>query len=309
MKNLYLFLLFILIVSCSKTNQNQDRISQLEQEFGLSSISPAGDGTLFFENISYGNDTRNQLDIILPSDQTPKGVLIFFHGGAFVAGDKSDVFDQLFLPTINELLANNIAVVSANYTFISSTNSQGVISALEDGSEVISFVENHLELMQIPANKIILGGVSAGAGIAQWNGYRDANNRQVQGILALAAQSTYNLYEWENVFPGFQLDDLLLLSPVLSELFFQFYKTANPTESELAAVNYIEFMDGQDPPVYVYNQAGDELITSGGGIDFDVLYHSYLHANHLRGRAIEVGQEFSGAFQELPASFVLRLLK
>ena len=80
--------------------------------------------------------------------------------------------------------------------------------------------------------------------------FSNPNNNRVQGVLAIAAQSSYNLYEWENVFPGFSLDALRQLSPSLNALFLQFYN-GEPTAQELAAVEYRSFMDASDPPLYV----------------------------------------------------------
>ncbi len=50
------------------------------------------------------------------------------------------------------------------------------------------------------------------------------------------------------------------------------------------------------------------MINAQGEIDFDVLYHSYRHSDYLRAKANEVGQEFSGVFQESPDAFVIRVL-
>ena len=129
----------------------------------------------------------------------------------------------------------------------------------------------------------------------------------MQGVLAIAAQSTYDLYEWENVFPGFSLDDLRQMSPFLQTLFLGFYG-GEPTQADLDAVDYRDFMDTTDPALYVYNFAGDELINAQGEIDFDVLYHSFRHSDYLRAKAIELEQEFSGIFQESPEAFVIRVL-
>ena len=149
----------------------------------------------------------------------------------------------------------DIAIVSANYSLLTTTGNQGVISALEDGTEAISFIKNHLSQMNIPSNKIILAGASAGAGIAQWNGFKNNLNDQVQGVVAIAAQSTYDLYEWENVFTGFSLDGLRQMNPFLQTLFLSFYG-GEPTQADLDAVDYRDFMDATDPSLYVYNIAG-----------------------------------------------------
>ena len=306
MKKLFILPFIFLLLACTKSDDPTTTVD-LKTVLGVAqSDSPLGEG-LFFEDINYGERERQQLDILFPESGNPKGVVLFFHGGGFTGGDKDQAFDELLLETMQALLDENIAIVSANYTLLTTAGNEGVISALEDGTLVIDFIQDRLLKLNIPANKIVLAGTSAGAGIAQWNGFKNNINTQVQGVLAIAAQSTYDLYEWENVFPGFSLDDLRQISPFLETLFIEFYG-AEPTQAELDAVDYRDFMDATDPALYVYNFAGDELINALGEIDFDVLYHSFRHADYLRAKAIEVEQEFSGIFQETPGDFVIRVL-
>lgn len=306
MKKLIVLPLIFLFLACAKSD-SPETIVDLESILGVAqSDSPLGEG-LFFEDINYGDGERQQLDILFPEETSPKGVVLFFHGGGFTGGDKEQAFDELLLETMQAVLDDNIAIVSANYTLLTTPGNQGVISALEDGTLVIDFIQDRLADLNIPTNKIVLAGTSAGAGIAQWNGFKNEINTQVQGVLAIAAQSTYDLYEWENVFPGFSLDYLRQMSPFLQTLFLGFYG-GEPTQADLDAVDYRDFMDTTDPALYVYNFAGDELINAQGEIDFDVLYHSFRHSDYLRAKAIEVEQEFSGIFQESPEAFVIRVL-
>ena len=306
MKKLIVLPFIFLILACAKSDDPATTVD-LESILGVAqSDSPLGEGH-FFEDINYGDGERQQLDILFPNDKNPKGVVLFFHGGGFTGGDKAQSFDELLLETMQAIFDDNIAIVSANYTLLTTPASQGVISALEDGTQVIDFIQDRLADFNIPTDKIVLAGTSAGAGIAQWNGFKNEINAQVQGVLAIAAQSTYDLYEWENVFPGFSLDDLRQMSPFLQTLFLGFYG-GEPTQADLDAVDYRDFMDATDPALYVYNFAGDELINAQGEIDFDVLYHSFRHSDYLRAKAIEVEQEFSGIFQESPEAFVIRIL-
>ena len=306
MKKLIVLPFIFILLACAKSDDPATTVD-LESVLGVAqSDSPLGEG-LFFEDINYGEGERQQLDILFPENASPRGVVLFFHGGGFTGGDKDQAFDELLLETMQAVLNDNIAIVSANYTLLTTPGNQGVISALEDGTLVISFIQDRLGELNIPANKIVLAGTSAGAGIAQWNGFKNNINSQVQGVLAIAAQSTYDLYEWENVFPGFSLDDLRQMSPFLQSLFISFYG-GEPSQAALDAVDYRDFMDATDPALFVYNFAGDELINAQGEIDFDVLYHSFRHSDYLRAKAIEVGQEFSGIFQETPDAFVLRVL-
>ena len=306
MKKLIVLPLILLLLACAKSDDPVTTVD-LESILGVAqSDSPLGEG-VFFGDVNYGDGERQQLDLLFPDNKSPKGVVLFFHGGGFTGGDKAQAFDELLLETMEAVLNENIAIVSANYTLLTTPGSQGVISALEDGTLVIDFIQDRLADLNIPANKIVLAGTSAGAGIAQWNGFKNPINAQVQGVLAIAAQSTYDLYEWENVFPGFSLDDLRQMSPFLQTLFLGFYG-GEPTQADLDAVDYRDFMDLTDPALYVYNFAGDELINAQGEIDFDVLYHSFRHSDYLRAKAIEVEQEFSGIFQESPDAFVIRVL-
>jgi hypothetical protein len=306
MKNLIVLPFIFLFLACAKSDNPATTID-LESILGVAqSDSPLGEG-LFFKDINYGDGERQQLDILFPEETSPEGVVLFFHGGGFTGGDKEQAFDELLLEIMQAVLDDNIAIVSANYTLLTTPGNQGVISALEDGTLVIDFIQDRLADLNIPTNKIVLAGTSAGAGIAQWNGFKNGINTQVQGVLAIAAQSTYDLYEWENVFPGFSLDDLRQMSPFLQTLFLGFY-AGEPTQADLDLVDYRDFMDTTDPALYVYNFTGDELINSQGEIDFDVLYHSFRHSDYLRAKAIEVDHEFSGIFQESPEAFVIRVL-
>lgn len=308
MKKYFALALLVVFSACSSSDDTNSSLS-LEEILGVAATtSPLGGEGQFFEDIAYGDGERQQLDLLMPATGNPSGVVLFFHGGGFTAGDKDQAFDPLLQETMQAVLDNNIAIVSANYTLLNTQGSQGVISALEDGTAVIDFMQERLSQLNIPTNKMVLAGASAGAGIAQWNGFKNNINGQVQGVMAIAAQSTYDLYEWENVFPGFSLDALRQMSPFLQTLFIGFYG-GEPTQADLDAVDYRDFMDATDPPLYVYNTAGDELVNAQGEIDFDVLYHSYRHGDYLRLKAIEVGQEFSGIFQESPDAFVIRVLE
>ena len=90
-------------------------------------------------------------------------------------------------------------------------------------------------------------------------------------------------------------------------LFSLFYGESQPTQQQLDLVDFIEFIDSSDPDLYILNNAGTQFLTSSGTIDLNVLYHSVLHSDALRGRAIQEGLNFSGAFAETPDDFILRL--
>ena len=297
----------ILIISC--TNEENDyNLKNLELKFGVkASVSRIDDNSIFFENVEYGEKSRNKLDIHIPDLVSPKGILIFFHGGAFVGGDKSDIFEEYLSSIFLKIIKEGIIIVSANYSFLDSEGSKGVLTSLEDGKNVISFLEQNRNLLNLNDNDIILSGVSAGAGISLWNGFRDNKFESISGILAIEAQSSYNVYTWEKVFRGFNIDEMRKLYSELDEIYLNFYKS-RPDGKLLELLDYSSMMDKMDPPFYISNRAGKDLINTNNEIDFDVLYHSFLHADYLRKKAIDANLKFSGIYQESPENFILRML-
>ena len=302
-------LVFIIasFISCIN-DENRYNLKDLELEFGVNaSVSRIDDHSIFFENVEYGEKSRNKLDIHIPDLVSPKGLLIFFHGGAFLGGDKSDIFEEylssIFLKIINE----GIIIVSANYSFLDSEGSKGVLTSLEDGEKVISFLEQKRKLLNLKDEDVVLSGVSAGAGISLWNGFKDNNFDRISGVLAIEAQSSYNVYKWEKVFKGFNIDEMRKLYSELDEIYLNFYK-GKPDGKLLQKLDYSSMMDKMDPPFYISNRAGKDIINTNNEIDFDVLYHSFLHADYLRKNAIEANLKFSGNYQESPESFALRML-
>ena len=300
-----------LLIGCEISyNIDEQRINNIELELGgINTESPFEGGFSFFKNIPYGLNERNRIDILLPDQNKLEGVVIFFHGGAFLFGTKEDLYEGEQQKIISSILNENIAVVNAEYRFISDENSNGVISSLEDGAAVIDLIKQKSTFLDIPPGKIILAGISAGAGIAQWNGFREESNSQVKGILATIAQSTYDLYQWEELFPDFSLDSLRRTDNELDDLYNKFYGRESTFENA-EILDYPNFMDANDPALYIYNPVyEDEIITSENTIDFNILFHSYKHANFLRKKAISVGLEYSGSYQESPLDFIKRKIK
>lgn len=299
----------VLFSACSVSDSSiEPTISEIPSFFGtIPSDSPLDSDVLFFKDIAYGERERNKLDLLLPNRGALNGMVILFHGGSFQFGSKEDLYGEDFNATLNGILENNIGIANANYSFITETNSNGVFSSLNDGSDVINFLRENQAVLELPANKLVLAGVSAGAGIAMWNGFRESENDQVEGIVALYAQSSYDLYEWENYFMDFDLDSIRLQNSELQDLFLSFYG-GEYTPQKAAELNFTDQMDADDPKLYVYNPVYEDEVINGDTLNLDVLFHSYRHADFLRNKAVEAGLEFSGVFQELPDAFVKRVL-
>lgn len=308
MKKFVLLFLFFILLSCNSEDLTETYLEKakivLKQN---STTNPIEEFSLFFEDLSYGSEVRNKFDLFLPQDGNAKGIVFFFHGGSFLFNDKSDAYQEPYVGIIKNLLTQNVAVVNSNYSFLNSTNSQGVQTPLSEGNILLNHIKTIAPDLSLNADKIVLSGVSSGAGIALWNGLQAEHNEGVLGVVALETQSSYNLFTWENLFSGLDINEITQNSTEFQLLFSLFYGDSQPTQQQLDLVDFIEFIDSSDPDLYILNNAGTQFLTSSGTIDLNVLYHSVLHSDALRGRAIQEGLNFSGAFAETPDDFILRL--
>ena len=122
-------LLALFYLACEKGEDITLATSLLESRLGVNaSADPLEGNALFFQDVRYGNGERNTLDILLPDATVLQGVVLFFHGGGFVSGDKADAYSDLLKNTMQQLLDNNIGIVSANYSFINTSDNSGVLS-------------------------------------------------------------------------------------------------------------------------------------------------------------------------------------
>ena len=312
MKKIALFFLLFMIFSCG--SDDNDLVETYEERATTvlnksPETNPLEDSSLFFSNLSYGSAERNTYDVFLPKDGAPIGVVLFFHGGSFLFNDKTDTYEAPFDDIFKNLLSQKVAIINANYSYLTSPNSEGVITSLSDGTLLLNYIRSIASSMDINANKIILVGASSGAGIALWNGLQAEHNAGVIGVVAIETQSTYNLYDWEYLFMDLSIDTIAQSSTEFQMLFSLFYGGGVPTQEQLDAVDFINFIDSTDPDLYLFNMAGNIFLKADGTIDLNVLYHSRVHTDVLRGKAIAEGLENSGAYQETPDAFVLRLLK
>ncbi|MDR2914542.1 MAG: alpha/beta hydrolase [Tannerella sp.] len=104
--------------------------------------------------------------IFLPASKEKLPVVIYFHGGGFIFGNR----DQgLEIPLKEQLLANGYAVVSADYRLAPETKLDEI---LKDVSDVIKWIkQNGQQKYNIDTDKVAVAGGSAGGYLALSSGF------------------------------------------------------------------------------------------------------------------------------------------
>ena len=118
-------------------------------------------------DVRYGKYDRDVLDLFYVKTTKPAPVLIVFHGGGWLGGDKKSFNPEPFLKA-------GIAVVTANYRFTTGTRDAAPYPApMLDSARVVQFVRSKAREWNIDPNRIALTGSSAGAVISMWIAYHD----------------------------------------------------------------------------------------------------------------------------------------
>lgn len=272
--------------------------------------------TVYAQDIPYDSYDRTKFDIFVPnydtSDSTKSPLVIFIHGGGFVSGNKDDGYDLEFFQQdiINALLEENIAFASINYRLLQKNSNgeladdEGILKPMNDSVRALQFMRHNADILDIDTNKIALMGVSAGAGTSLWINFNDdfakpnasdpveRESTKVTAVVAYDTQATYELLTWLDIFSlsAGELVDKLTEEYInaaygmdeLSEFF------SPEIEAYREQVDFIEMIDPNDAPVYVFNPGTNDY-HSNGSID-DILHHS-LHAETLRVKAYQEGHE------------------
>ena len=169
------------ISSCSGETENTD-INASERETELYSVADFDNSNNISElkydlNIIYKTigERDLKLDIFYPVNKIHEKspVIIGFHGGGWVAGDKSQIL-YIYSPVIEKLRENGYTVVTAQYRLASGSNSNpenNFPAQIQDCIDSILYLKNNAEKYGVDIDSVGVMGYSAGAHLAMLASY------------------------------------------------------------------------------------------------------------------------------------------
>lgn len=299
-----------LLLACGKDDV-KETIEKEELTYTVPPFKLDKDNHKFSANIKYGEATRNVFDLFLPESESATPLVLFFHGGGFTTGDKSDAYqitDDRDLPAfINSLLNKGVAFASVNYRLLQLNDKEGVIKSLKDSKLCLQHIRLYAERYNIKKDQIVLVGASAGAGTALWIALKDdmadskaekpefRESTRVSGVVAIETQASYDLQTWETkVFSDytFNLKNTVTANPAFTIIFNSFYGIQQypdfESESGVAYrknINMLAEMDHTDPELYLKNVLTPE---KDPGTNLYALYHHPYHVRALKQQADQV---------------------
>jgi acetyl esterase len=126
----------------------------------LTRYVPPGIGALYDRSYGTGND--EYMDVFFPLDSVAGGqelpAVVWLHGGAFIAGKKSDVGEYLQI-----LAARGFVTVALDYSLAPGAKYP---TPVMQANQALAFIEANAKTFHIDPRRIVLAGDSAGAQIA-----------------------------------------------------------------------------------------------------------------------------------------------
>jgi acetyl esterase/lipase len=242
-------------------------------------------------DVKYGPHERNVLDLWLAKSDKPAPLVVFIHGGGFVAGDKSKAKAE----SIKRCLDDGVSFMSINYRFRDHASIQDI---LRDAARAIQFIRLHAAEYNIDPKRIASHGGSAGAGTSLWlavhDDLADPNNadlvlRQSSRIVAagcINGQATYNMTEWEQVIGKFKAE---WIRSEGEDVQFYHFKSRDDYQTPegkkiLADCSMLRQITKDDPPIFMNCNMPDTEPENRGQ-----LVHHPRHAKAVKQRCDELG--------------------
>ncbi|MCX7419682.1 MAG: alpha/beta hydrolase [Planctomycetia bacterium] len=111
--------------------------------------------------VSYGEHARNVIDFWTADGDGPRPLLVYIHGGGWVAGDKKQDTSK----TIQPFLDKGISCAAINYRL---TGEHPLPAPVHDAARAIQFIRTKASDWNIDTQHIALTGGSAGACTSMW---------------------------------------------------------------------------------------------------------------------------------------------
>ncbi|WP_431611778.1 alpha/beta hydrolase fold domain-containing protein [Chryseobacterium sp. 'Rf worker isolate 10'] len=212
------------------------------------------------ENIHYGKNSDQIMDLYIPNTKSGKGkeVFIIIHGGGWRAGDKSQL--TFFTLSMMQRFPDYI-FVNMNYRLASETQ-YGLPNQINDIKDVSAFLEKKLKY----SPKFILLGNSAGAHLSMLYSYKFDTDKKVKAVINIVGPTDLSDSGFKN-YQEYSFVERRLVDP----------RIPKPGTSRIDFASPVKWINKNSPPTLSYYGNSDRVIPSSQGKILD----SVLNKNHV----------------------------
>ena len=236
--------------------------------FGLGGTEPACQK---FFDLSYGTHERQVVDLFIPDDASGDlGLVLFIHGGAWIAGDKES-YEGGMEYGATEL---GIATASVNYRYIS--DDVDLLDVLDDIDDALAVIKDKGNEVGVNINKVLLTGDSAGGHLSLLYAYARKNTAPVTPVAVISNSGPTDLYD-DNFYHNNAIGDQTVVCDLLSKACGQrfTYDTKESAMTALYSVSPIAYVSADCVPTVINHGTADSIVPFSNAVTLDALLTQY----------------------------------
>lgn len=177
----------------------------------LSGLLPSGH--IRYNDVSYGNHSRQVLDVCFPENpEKNEGLVLFIHGGGWMTGDKSVFTNRI------ENVSKTVGCITAtiNYRYVS--EDIYCTDQLNDITAAIAKIKSMAQTRGINCEKVMIVGISAGAHLSLLYSYTQASKSPVEicAVVSYCGPTDLRSHNFRNGFAGLDANQATTLMSYLT---------------------------------------------------------------------------------------------
>lgn len=224
-----------------------------------------------FFDMSYGTHERQVVDLFIPEGASGDlGLVLFIHGGAWIAGDKES-YEGGMEYGATEL---GIATASMNYRYIS--EEVDLLDILDDIDAALAEIKAKGNEVGVNINKVLLTGDSAGGHLSLLYAYARKNSAPVAPVAVVSNSGPTDLYD-DNFYHNNALGDTAVICDLLSKACGQkfTYETKESAKDALYSVSPVFYVSADCVPTVINHGNADTIVPFSNALALDELLTQY----------------------------------
>lgn len=239
--------------------------------FGLGAVGGQDFNCQTFFDLSYGTHERQVVDLCVPDGASGDlGLVLFIHGGAWIAGDKSSYEGGMNYGASSL----GIATASVNYRYIS--ENVDILDILDDIDAALATIKQKGAEVGVNINRVLLTGDSAGGHLSLLYAYARKNTAPIAPVAVVSNSGPTDLYD-DNFYHNNALGDEAAICDLMSKACGQrfSYEARDAAKEALYKVSPIAYVSADCVPTVINHGSADSIVPFSNAQSLDALLTQY----------------------------------
>lgn len=207
-----------------------------------------------YQNLSYGDGDRQKMNLHIPKEKTGEvGLMLFIHGGAWVAGDKS-AYDSTLVDWCS---GRGYVACAINYRYANVSTYVGDI--MNDITAAMIKIKKVASQYGIDVTKALLSGGSAGGHLSLMYAYQMIDIAPIKPVAVVSLSGPTNLADANFLEEKSNRDDILEVISCISgyEVTMENYTDALPYLRQASPLTYVS---EKSVPTVMCHGVNDDIV-------------------------------------------------